>query len=57
MKSPCQKKCRINKGQCAYCYRTMHEIANWLKYTDEERDEIIKKCLERKDKWRTDNAL
>ena len=27
---------------CIGCYRTTEEITNWTKYTDEQREKIIK---------------
>lgn len=49
IKSPCTGKCRYRGGKCATCFRTMEEIRNWRKYTDEERDEIILRLSKQKD--------
>ena len=48
MISPCINICRLNNnGICVGCYRTVNEIANWTKYTDAERSEIISILKER----------
>lgn len=40
--TPCIRICKLNdEGVCTGCYRTIDEIANWLKYTDVEREAII----------------
>lgn len=41
--SPCIRVCQMNEvtGHCAGCFRTHEEIAKWLRYTDEERDDVI----------------
>lgn len=37
--SPCVNTCRIDpdSGLCAGCLRTLDEIANWGRFSDEER--------------------
>lgn len=42
IESPCKGVCAVNSvaGQCIGCYRTTTEIANWINYTEEERDTI-----------------
>lgn len=48
IKSPCIKVCRYDSsGMCYGCQRTLKEISNWSKYSDEERDEIMKACTSR----------
>lgn len=47
MKTPCLRICRIEEDHCSICKRTMSEIASWRRYTDEER-EIIMKDLEKR---------
>ena len=42
MKSPCIKICKLIESMCIGCYRTTEEITMWTKYTDEEREKIIK---------------
>ncbi len=47
--SPCIQVCQINaQGVCFGCDRTIEQITNWLKYSEEERVEIIKKLKEKK---------
>jgi predicted Fe-S protein YdhL (DUF1289 family) len=42
MISPCVNVCKVNEnGICIGCYRTTDEIANWSKYTDKQRLEIM----------------
>lgn len=42
IESPCIQKCKLNNGKCEGCNRTLDQIRNWSKYTDEERLKIIK---------------
>jgi predicted Fe-S protein YdhL (DUF1289 family) len=45
--SPCNGFCGINKNEvCNGCGRTMDQIVNWNRLTDDEKDEINKKLLE-----------
>lgn len=40
--SPCINVCRLNENQmCTGCYRTINEIAQWTKYTDMEKQNIL----------------
>ena len=41
METPCIKICKLKNGVCYGCGRTTTEIANWSKYTTEERSKII----------------
>lgn len=43
IKSPCIKVCKLENEVCVGCKRTRQEIANWSKYTDKEKLEIILK--------------
>jgi predicted Fe-S protein YdhL (DUF1289 family) len=45
--TPCIRVCKMDNqsGLCSGCFRTLDEIANWLKYTDEQRT-YINKMLE-----------
>jgi predicted Fe-S protein YdhL (DUF1289 family) len=45
IESPCTKLCVIENEHCAGCLRTVGEIANWLLFTETERDEVMV-CLE-----------
>lgn len=43
IESPCVNICILNPDQiCMGCGRSLDEITNWNKYTDEERSEIMK---------------
>ena len=43
--TPCISVCRIDKDtrKCEGCKRTIEEISNWSRYTNEERNEIMKR--------------
>ena len=45
MQSPCILVCQINSEtrMCEGCHRTMDEIREWLRFTEEERKEIMEK--------------
>ena len=42
--SPCIDVCRIDPdtGLCAGCRRTLDEIANWGRYSDEEKKAVLR---------------
>ena len=42
--TPCVSVCKINKNTnvCDGCGRTINQISNWLRYSDEERMNIMK---------------
>lgn len=44
--SPCQKICTLDEetGYCKGCFRTVAEVAGWLTYTDEQKQEVLE-CL------------
>ena len=42
MKSPCIQICKLIDSICIGCFRTTSEITNWTKYTEEEREKVIK---------------
>ena len=42
--TPCIRVCELKNNICIGCFRTIEEIANWLKYSDEQRAQIIE-CL------------
>lgn len=42
MKTPCIKVCKVSEGKCLGCSRTLEQIRLWSKYTDEERERIMK---------------
>jgi predicted Fe-S protein YdhL (DUF1289 family) len=48
--SPCNNICQLNDNKvCIGCFRTINEIANWTKYTDREKKNIIEQIEKRKD--------
>lgn len=49
MRTPCVQVCTINKHNvCTGCKRTLEEIRNWIKYSPEQRDKIMR-LLEHRD--------
>ncbi len=46
--TPCIRICQLQGNICIGCYRTIEEITNWLKYTDEQRQQIINLLDKRK---------
>lgn len=48
IKSPCINICTTRGNVCLGCYRTTEEINNWVRYSDEEKKEILRKVSERK---------
>jgi predicted Fe-S protein YdhL (DUF1289 family) len=47
MDSPCIRACSLTPdgSQCTGCTRSIEEITHWGFYTDEERQDIISRCL------------
>ena len=46
--SPCINICKLDENKiCIGCYRTLDEIANWTKYTNEEKLNIINQLQNR----------
>lgn len=42
VKSPCNNICQLNENKiCIGCYRSIDEIANWTKFTHEQKLIII----------------
>jgi len=39
--SPCQNVCKIEDNTCIGCFRTLEQISNWTKMSDEERKKIV----------------
>ena len=41
--SPCNDICTqdLQSGLCIGCKRTQEEIANWIKYTDEQKKQVL----------------
>lgn len=46
-KSPCIKVCKLKDGYCIGCKRSIYEISNWSKMTDEEKIRINKEVKKR----------
>lgn len=49
IQSPCIGICQINKKtkSCVGCQRTVKEIQNWYKSTDEYKENVLKEIKER----------
>lgn len=46
--SPCISVCLLDeKDMCVGCYRTADEITQWMECSDEIKQDILKKSLER----------
>lgn len=43
IKTPCIKVCVVDgeSGLCLGCYRKLAEVAQWTRFTEAERDEIL----------------
>jgi predicted Fe-S protein YdhL (DUF1289 family) len=43
IKTPCIKVCIVDgeSGLCLGCYRTLHEVAAWTRFSDEERERLM----------------
>ena len=54
VESPCDNNCYTENGQCGHCGRTLPEITNWTKLSDEQKQKIIDDIRENRDadKWR-----
>lgn len=49
VESPCINVCRYDsKGMCYGCKRTLEEIGNWSRYTDEQKKAVWEKLHGRK---------
>jgi uncharacterized protein len=46
MLTPCIKICKIQENVCTGCKRSLFQIANWKKYTDNEREKIVSWLIE-----------
>jgi len=47
--SPCIGICQSNdKGQCLGCFRTRDERQQWINLTTDDKQKVIKRCLQRK---------
>lgn len=55
--SPCRGVCRLDEsGQyCKGCHRTLDEVANWLDFSDEQKElvwmRLLSRPLQAEEKW------
>ena len=49
--SPCTSVCTIDQasGLCAGCFRTLDEIAGWVRFSDEEKRAVLSALPARRD--------
>ena len=40
--SPCVSLCNLEDGYCTGCGRSRRQIAHWRRYSDEQRESIMK---------------
>lgn len=56
--SPCIGICQSDdKGQCSGCFRTRDERLNWVAFDSNERQKVIKRCLQRKKRKTTPTKI
>jgi predicted Fe-S protein YdhL (DUF1289 family) len=50
IKTPCIKVCVVDgeSGLCMGCYRRLSEVAQWARFTDEERETILAQLTDRR---------
>lgn len=47
--SPCVSICQTDeKGLCRGCMRSRNERQEWINFTNDEKQKVIKRCLQRK---------
>jgi uncharacterized protein len=58
MESPCVKVCVINpdNGYCEGCARTIKEIAQWSRYTAQDRSRVMIELEDRKSRLKPTHA-
>lgn len=50
--SPCIGICQLNdKGQCLGCYRSRIERQTWTSLNSDEKQKVIKRCIQRKKRF------
>jgi len=53
--SPCIGICQLNdKGQCLGCYRSRVERQTWTSMNSDDKQKVIKRCLQRKKRANSD---
>ncbi|WVD62172.1 DUF1289 domain-containing protein [Orbus mooreae] len=46
--SPCKRVCETDKqGYCLTCFRSRDERFNWLKFSDNQKQEVLRLCRQR----------
>ena len=46
--SPCRGLCQSNEnGYCLGCYRSRDERFNWLNYSNSQKKDVLRLCLQR----------
>jgi hypothetical protein len=54
--SPCVSVCQTDdKGQCLGCFRNRDERLNWINFTSDDKQKVIRRCQQRKK--RKDNVI
>jgi predicted Fe-S protein YdhL (DUF1289 family) len=54
--SPCMGICQSNvKGYCLGCMRTRDERQNWIDFDNDNKQKIIKRCIQRKKRQQNKN--
>lgn len=49
VKSPCVSVCYVNDDAlCEGCFRTIEEISDWTHYNNDAKQDVIKRCNERR---------
>ena len=50
--SPCIGICQSNdKGQCLGCFRTRVERQTWINIDSDEKQKVVKRCIQRKKRF------
>ena len=50
--SPCIGLCQSNdKGQCLGCFRTRIERQTWINIDSDEKQKVVKRCIQRKKRF------
>jgi len=46
--SPCKRVCETDKqGYCLACFRSRDERFGWLKFSDEQKQDVLRLCRQR----------
>ena len=54
IKTPCIQVCVVDgeSGLCLGCVRTLHEVAAWARFSDEEREQLMAELPSRRGRIR-----